>query len=222
LLRQSLVGVTTIKLCELAAVVFFPHYATATWRRALPTQRSLVFIVLRKVSFIRGIMYVGAQFFGTLVGMALLRASTPIAWHHEGALVPNCLAANRVAAGLSAGVAFLAEMILTFFLLMVVCAATDSNKSNQTLIPLAIGICVTCCHLVALPIDGCSLNPTRSFASAAVARATPGCEDVWVNHWVFWFGPLFGGALGGVVYDFLFHDGGKHGENLLRQYRGGK
>jgi len=181
---------------------------------------SVVFIVLKKVSPIRGLMYVGAQFSGTLIGVALLRASTPAVWHNaaSGLAVPNCLASNQVASGLTSGVALLVEIILTFFLLMVVCAATDSNKSNQTLIPLAIGLCVTCCHLIALPIDGCSLNPTRSFASAAIAVHTPGCENVWNDHWVFWFGPFFGGALGAIVYDFVFHDGGSRGENLLKQY----
>jgi len=188
---------------------------------------SIVFVVLRKISVIRGLMYFGAQFCGTLVGIALLRASTPLAWHVQiqgtdaapvYKSVANCLAANQVADGITAGVAFLVEIILTFFLLMVVCAATDSNKSNQTLIPLAIGVCVTCCHLMALPIDGCSLNPTRSFASAAIAIYTPNCDKVWNNHWVFWFGPFFGGALGAIVYDFVFHDGGTRGENLLKQY----
>jgi hypothetical protein len=110
------------------------------------------------------------------------------------------------------------------------------------LIPLAIGLCVTCCSLIALPIDGCSLNPIRSFASAAVARyaipvgffffffwivvevcwsneyknsSTAGCDTVWNDHWVFWFGPFFGGALGAIVYDFIFHDGGSRGIGSL-------
>ena len=33
--------------------------------------------------------------------------------------------------------AFLSEVILTFFLLMVICAATDSNKSNQVRVRFA-------------------------------------------------------------------------------------
>jgi MIP family channel proteins len=179
---------------------------------------SIVFVFLRKIKPIRGIMYVLAQFVGTLVGAALLRASTPPYWTVGGKPVPNCLASNQVSADVTPGVAFLVEIVLTFFLLMVVCAATDANKSNQTLIPLAIGVCVTCCHLMALPVDGCSLNPTRSFASAAIANYTPGCDGVWSAHWVFWFGPFFGGALGAIVYDFVFHDGGTRGENLLKQY----
>jgi len=182
---------------------------------------SIVFVALRKITPIRGVMYVLAQFFGTLLGAALLRASTPPAWtvSTSPTPVPNCLASNMVNADVTPGVAFLVEIILTFFLLMVVCAATDSNKSNQTLIPLAIGICVTCCHLMALPVDGCSLNPTRSFATAAVAHATTGCSAVFNNHWIFWIGPLIGGALGAIVYEFVFYDAGSKGKDLVLQYR---
>jgi len=180
---------------------------------------SIVFVALRKISKIRGVMYVLAQFLGTLVGAALLRASTPPAWTVNGKSVPNCLASNQVNGDVTPGVAFLVEIILTFFLLMVVCAATDSNRSNQTLIPLAIGICVTCCHLMALPVDGCSLNPTRSFASAAVASATPGCETVFANHWIFWIGPLIGGSIGAFVYEYVFYEGGERGIDLVAKYR---
>ncbi len=34
-------------------------------------------------------------------------------------------------------------------------------------------------------MTGCSINPTRSFASAVAASSIPGC-NVWDNHWVFW------------------------------------
>lgn len=61
--------------------------------------------------------------------------------------------------------AFLSEVILTFFLLMVVCAATDSNKSNQ--VCLAASVSFSCnfvyhnpCNMICL---GClttlSVNP---------------------------------------------------------------
>jgi len=189
---------------------------------------SIVFVFLRKISKIRGVMYVLAQFLGTLVGAALLRASTPPSWTVilDNTVTPpltttraNCLATNMVNPDVTPGVAFLVEIILTFFLLMVVCAATDSNKSNQTLIPLAIGVCVTCCHLMALPVDGCSLNPTRSFASAAVSNSIPNCGNGFKDHWVFWLGPLIGGALGAVVYEFVFYEGGARGEDLVKVYR---
>jgi glycerol uptake facilitator-like aquaporin len=89
----------------------------------------------------------------------------------------------------------------------------------QTLVPLAIGVCVTCCHLMSLPITGTSLNPTRSFASAVVASNVKGCEYVWDSHWVFWFGPFFGGIMGAFIYEYCFLEGGRKFDNLLNMYR---
>ena len=41
------------------------------------------------------------------------------------------------------------------------------------------------------------MNPARSFGPALVAGA-------WENHWIFWVGPLSGGALAALVYEFVF------------------
>jgi glycerol uptake facilitator-like aquaporin len=58
------------------------------------------------------------------------------------------------------------------------------------------------CHLVAVPIDGCSVNPARSFGTAVVSVT-------WENHWIFWVAPLIGGCAAGVLYELL---PGKNGE----------
>lgn len=99
-------------------------------------------------------------------------------------LLQSCFAANFIHSELTVGHAFITEFILTFFLMFVVMAACDSNKSNQTLVPFAIGMAVLCAHMVGLPITGCSINPTRSFASAAAASGV--CDGAWDGHWVFW------------------------------------
>jgi hypothetical protein len=84
--------------------------------------------------------------------------------------------------------------------------ACDSNKSNQTLVPFAIGMAVFCAHMLALPITGCSINPTRTFASAAAASGLEQCPNAWQGHWVFWFGPILGALSGGVLYEYCFHE----------------
>src|ERR1700722_15160223 len=77
----------------------------------------------------------------------------------------SCFATNFIHPDLTVGHALVAEFILTFFLMFVVMAACDSNKSNQTLVPFAIGMAVFCAHMLGLQVTGCSINPTRSFAS---------------------------------------------------------
>jgi MIP family channel proteins len=157
------------------------------------------FVLVRKISVLRGIMYFFGQFFGGLVGIGVLKAVTPQRY------LQSCFAANMLQVDIHPGQALLIEAILTGFLLFVVNAAADSGKTNQTIVPVAIGFAITACHLVGLPITGCSINPTRSFASAAAASGIPGCP-VWENHWVFWAGPLIGGAAASLMYEYVFLD----------------
>ena len=49
-------------------------------------------------------------------------------------------------------------------------------------------------HLFQMPY----LNPARSLGPAFVLNK-------WDNHWVYWFGPLVGGALSGLVYEYVFN-----------------
>jgi glycerol uptake facilitator-like aquaporin len=41
------------------------------------------------------------------------------------------------------------------------------------------------------------MNPARTFGPALIAHH-------WINHGVYWVGPLFGGLLGAVAWDRLF------------------
>jgi MIP family channel proteins len=158
---------------------------------------SLCFALTGKISWLRCVVHFVAHFTGGLVGAALLRYVSPSAWSVD------CLAANTIAAG-TVGQAFLMELILTFFLMFVINAAADTAKSTQPLVPLTIGLTVTVCHFLAIPISGCSLNPTRSFASAAVSQNMSGCSSVFDNHWVFWVACPLGGILATFCYENLF------------------
>ena len=140
---------------------------------------TFTFCLLRKISILKCGLYFLAQFLGGLVGIGFLKLVTPTEWWK------SCFAANVVQSELTVGHAFVAEFILTFMLMWVVMAACDSSKSNQTLVPLAIGMAVFIAHMIAIPITGCSINPTRTFASAAAASGVTGCHP-WADQWVFW------------------------------------
>ena len=70
-------------------------------------------------------------------------------------------------------------------------------KGLAHLAPLAIGFVIVVDHLLGVPVTGAGMNPARSFGPALVG-------DAWDNHWIFWVGPLIGGAGAAVVYEFVF------------------
>jgi len=172
---------------------------------------TFAFVLSNRISPLRGLFYFLAQLFGGIVGALLLKALMPVSFW------PSCFAANFLGPEVTPGMGFFTEMILTFFLLFVVSAATDSQKALKDLTPLAIGLCIYCCHMVGIPITGTSINPTRSFASAIVASSVAGCEGVWTYHWIFWIAPIFGGVLATYVYQFAFAS--QWGESLGSAYR---
>jgi hypothetical protein len=58
-------------------------------------------------------------------------------------------------------------------------------------------------HLFLLPIDGCSINPSRSFGPSLVATWAGIKGDYYRQHHIFWFGPLFGAAVAAIMYEYL-------------------
>ena len=161
----------------------------------------------------RAVAYFVGQFLGGILAGLLLKGLMPLKF------AATCYAANMVSPSVNLNQAFAIEFFLTFFLLFVVSAATDStkNESQVILTPLAIGLCIYCCHVIGIPFTGTSINPTRSFASAIAASGVQGCEHVWDNHWIFWLAPLLGGWFGTSVYQYSFAT--YWGETLSAAYR---
>ena len=63
--------------------------------------------------------------------------------------VRGSLGVNMPAHGVTVGQAFAVELVLTFLLVLTVFGCTDPLRSHYGYeVPLAIGLCVTVCHLV--------------------------------------------------------------------------
>jgi len=91
------------------------------------------------------------------------------------------------------------EMILTFFLVLVIFATAPfpgDEKKMGSFAPQAIGLSVLAGHLVGIPFTGPSMNPARSFGPAVVG-------GTWTDHWVYWFAPLLGGAVASLIYTLV-------------------
>jgi aquaporin Z len=93
----------------------------------------------------------------------------------------------------------IAEVLLTFFFLVVILGSTD-QRAAKGFAPLAIGLVLTLIHLVSIPITNTSVNPARSTGPAVVLAAT---GNSWAlgQLWLFWVAPLVGAVLAGIFYN---------------------
>lgn len=148
--------------------------------------------------------YWAAQVAGALAGAFLLSL---IATGKSGFdLVQSGFAANGYAEHSPGGYplvgAFVAEVVLTFFFLVVILGATD-RRAPAGFAPIAIGLALTLIHLVGIPVTNTSVNPARSTAPALFVGG-------WAlaQLWLFWVAPILGAALAGAAHRWLaVHDG---------------
>ncbi|KAK9279473.1 hypothetical protein L1049_013152 [Liquidambar formosana] len=141
------------------------------------------------ITLLRGILYWIAQLLGSAVACLLLKFST------HGMTT----SAFALSSGVTVWNAFVMEIVMTFGLVYTVYAtAIDPKKGNVGIIaPIAIGLIVAANILAGGAFDGASMNPAMSFGPALVSWD-------WKNHWVYWAGPLIGGGLAALIYEFVF------------------
>jgi len=100
--------------------------------------------------------------------------------------------------GFPLGAALLVEIVLTFFLVFTVLAATD-RIANAAFAGIPIGLVLTLVHLVGIPVTNLSVNPARSIGPALFVG-----DWALAQLWLFIVAPLVGAVLASVVHSFLF------------------
>ncbi len=139
--------------------------------------------------------YVVAQVLGAVVGAAVLYL---IASGKEGFDVAAGFASNGYGlhspGGYSLLAALVAEVVLTFFFLLIIMGSTDA-RAPAGFAPIAIGLGLTLIHLISIPVTNTSVNPARSTGPALFVGG-------WAlaQLWLFWVAPIAGAALGGAAY----------------------
>jgi aquaporin Z len=142
--------------------------------------------------------YVIAQVLGGIAGAAVLYL---IASGQQGFSLAGGLASNgygeHTPGGYSLVAGLVAEVVLTFFFLLIILGATDS-RAPQGFAPIAIGLGLTLIHLIGIPVTNLSVNPARSTGPAVFVGG-------WALQqlWLFWLAPLIGAALAGIVYPLM-------------------
>jgi len=143
--------------------------------------------------------YVIAQVVGGISAAAVLYI---IASGRESFDLSHGFASNGYAAhspgGYSLLSCFVAEVVLTFFFLMIIMGSTD-KRAPGGFAPIAIGLGLTLIHLIGIPVTNLSVNPARSTGPAVFVGG-------WAiaQLWMFWVAPILGGSIGGIVYRAIF------------------
>lgn len=135
--------------------------------------------------------YVVAQLIGATIGAGFLYWFVDMApeFTFGGVTGTNNLATNVLQPGATSGMALFAEILLTFFFVMVILGATDSKLGFGKFAGLAIGLALGLVNIVGIPVDNCSVNPARSFGPAVFS------PDAWGDMWIMVVGPLVGAAI---------------------------
>lgn len=151
--------------------------------------------VVRKFPWVAVPFYLVAQFTGALLAALLLWALFGDELREQAAL-----GATLPGEGVSDGTVLLAEVIITFVLLVVVMATATDERASPPAVGLAIGLTIGIGVFAMLPISGGSFNAARTFGPMIVAAEFDG----W---WAYLVGPLAGGIVGAAVYELLVRRG---------------
>jgi aquaporin Z len=154
---------------------------------------TLGFLVTRRMAPGLAGLYWAAQFAGAVLGALALT------WLLPNALTdPVALGTPALGNGVGAAQGAVIEAILTFFLVWVVFAsAADPRGTFASIAGLAIGFTITLDILVGGPLTGAAMNPARAFGPELV-------QGDWTNAWVWYLGPVVGGALAAAAYQVLY------------------
>lgn len=142
--------------------------------------------------------YIIAQVLGGAAGAGVLAV---IAGGQEGFSFAGGFASNGFGehspGHYSMMAAFVAEVVLTLFFLLIILGATD-KRAPQGFAPIAIGLGLTLIHLIGIPVTNLSVNPARSTGPALFVGG-------WALQqlWLFWLAPIIGAVLAGVIYPLM-------------------
>jgi aquaporin Z len=148
---------------------------------------TLAFFRLGKVAPRDALGYVTAQFIGGIVGVVLAGVLLG-----QRLVQPPVQYVVTIPGMRGPWVAFLAEVVMTFVLMLVILTVTSTPRLARYT-GLCAGALVATYITLEAPLSGMSMNPARTFGSALPAQ-------VWTALWVYFLAPPLGMLLAAEVY----------------------
>lgn len=146
---------------------------------------SIAFAIAKKFSLKEVLPYTISQFAGALLASGVLRLLFP-----ENATLGATLPSG------SDVQSFVLEIILSFFLMLVILNVAHGSKEQGMFAGLAIGGVVLLEAMFAGPICGASMNPVRSVGPAIVSGHLE-------SLWIYIAAPVLGMAIAVPLYNYL-------------------
>lgn len=183
MLRQMIMGIAMGT--TLVGIVFSP-FGKRSGAHMNPAV-TLTFFRLGKIEGWDGVFYTLFQFCGGILGVVLAMLAL-------GNLLAN-KSVNYVVTvpgTYGPGVAFLAELTISFVLMTVILTVSNTRRLARWTGFFA-GFLVATYITIENPLSGMSMNPARTFGSAAVAQ-------VWTALWIYFTAPPLGMLAAGELY----------------------
>ena len=152
----------------------------------------------KRFSYSELLPYIVAQVLGGAAGAGVLYliASGKDGFSATGGFASNGYGVHSPG-GYSLLACFVAEVVLTFFFLVIILGSTHGD-APKGFAGISIGLGLTLIHLVGIPVTNLSVNPARSTGPALFAGG-------WAlsQLWLFWVAPIIGAVIAGLLYPML-------------------
>jgi aquaporin TIP len=154
-------------------------------------------LTARRIDLRSAAAYIVVQLVAACIAAYLVKLLLPSA-----AVRTSMVGVPVIASSVTLGQAIGLELVLTFFLVSAVFGTVVSPDAPR-IAGFGIGLVLLFDILVGGPLTGAAMNPARAFGPALASGQ-------WVGHLVYWIGPLAGGVLAALLWEYVLLPRGPH------------
>ncbi|XP_012274697.1 neurogenic protein big brain [Orussus abietinus] len=147
---------------------------------------SISFALSRRISLLRAILYVAAQCGGGIAGAAML----------YGVTTPSGTQTLTSSGRLGGAIERLLVELTLSVLIVLAHLASELPKALPVTVSTKPAVILAAAYTAATLVSSPFLNPARALGLAFVMNR-------WENHWVYWVGPLSGGAIAALLHEYV-------------------